>query len=87
VINIEEKSRENKKLVQELQAREFKARESGDLKEAQFLRRVKNRVYRGVAMTHGKCTQGICPCCHKPMDSKRDTYCQYCGQLVKGGEG
>lgn len=83
MLNIENFSKENMELVEELRKREFEAREKGDLKEAQFLRRVKHRVERGVAMEHDESTVDICPCCQKPMTIKHGVYCQYCGQLVK----
>ena len=83
MLNIEEKSKENMELVEELREREFKARENGDLKEAQFLMKVKHRVQLGVAMEHDNNTKDICPHCQKPMDIKHGVYCQHCGQLVK----
>lgn len=83
MLNIEEISKENMELVEELREREFKARENGNLKEAKFLMKVKHRVQLGVAMEHGDSTKDICPNCQKPMDVKHDVYCQYCGQLVK----
>ena len=83
MLNIEKNSKENMELVEELRKREFEAREKGNLKEAQFLMKVKHRVQRGVAMEHGESTRDICPCCQKPMIIKHGVFCQNCGQLVK----
>ena len=80
---IEEISKRNSELVEELIKREFEARDKGDLKEAQFLMRVRHRVELGVAMEHDESTRDICPHCQKPMVIKHEVYCQYCGQLVK----
>ena len=80
---IEEVSKRNSKLVEELMKRELKAREKGDLKEAQFLMRVRHRVELGIAMEHDESTVDICPHCQIPMNIKHGVYCQHCGQLVK----
>ena len=83
MLNLNEKSKENEALAKVLQEREFLARENGDLKEAQFLMRVRHRVELGIAMEHDDNTRDICPRCQKPMELKHEVYCQYCGQLVK----
>lgn len=80
---IEEVSKRNSKLVKELIKREFEARENDDLKEAQFLMRVRHRVELGVAMEHDESTVDICPHCQLHMSVKHGVYCQSCGQLVK----
>ena len=80
---LEETSKKNTELVEILRQREVDSRKAGNLKEANFLMRVKHVVMKGVAMEHGKNTQHICPYCEKPMEIKHGVYCQNCGQLVR----
>ena len=83
MLDINEKSKKNEILSNELFERERKARNNGDLEEARFLMRVRHCVELGVAMEHDDSTRDICPRCQKPMEIKHEVYCQYCGQLVK----
>lgn len=80
---LEETSKENTELVEILRQRETDARKVGNLKEANFLMRVKHVVMKGVAMEHGKNTQHICPYCEKTMEIEHRAYCHNCGQLVR----
>ena len=80
---LEETSKKNTELVEILRQREVDSRKAGNLKEANFLMRVKHVVMKGVAMEHGKNTQHICPYCEKTMEIEHGVYCQNCGQLVR----
>lgn len=80
---VEETSKKNKELVDVLRERENAARSEGNLKEAQFLLRVKHMVLKGVAMEHDASTLHICPRCQAPMETEHGIYCSQCGQLVK----
>lgn len=77
-------SKRNEELRDELFKREMDAKAKDDLKEAKFLRHVRNCVERGIYMEHNpNGTMHICPYCQAPMEVEHDVYCQNCGQLVK----
>lgn len=79
-----EDSRKNEELRDELFKREMEAYKKGDLKEAQFLRKVGSCVRKEIYMEHNpNGTMHICPRCQEPMEIEHDVYCQNCGQLVK----